>query len=168
MSGAAETIPVREIETYLRAQGIVAASISQAQFDAIFWAYLYAISSQRWSRCCGEQDIDTKEIDNLFFRTVLDRYAGKKDLEGAAHFSEAMYASNASEEDEPLVSILAAFFKKLGVKEAMASEKVVESFRWLASICEGYSNYFDNEFDDFMSQLRMRDTELNKKRGKHG
>ena len=98
---------------------------------------------------------------------MAHRYAGKKDLDGATNFSEAMYASNAAENEEPLFAILVAFFKKLGVKESVTSGQVVESFRWLAGIAEGYCNYFDNEFDDFMSQLRVRNGDASLKRGKH-
>jgi|GEM_PF-3573338 len=167
LSGMLETMPVREIETHLRDQSIVGSALDRDQFDKLFWAYFYAVVSQRWRRCCREHHIDAKEIDNLFFKTVLDRYAEQKDLDGAANFSEAMYASNSAENDEPLVSILAAYFKKLGVTESVASGQVVESFRWLAGVAEGYCNYFDNEFDDFLSRLRMGATDTNMKRGKH-
>ncbi len=149
------SIPIREIESELREKSIFKAVLSQQQFEDIFWAYLSALVSQRWTRCCLENRFDSKEIQNLFFRTVLDAYAEKKDLDGAASFSEAMYAANSEEDQEPLVSILAAFFKKIGMSESLTSAEVVETFRWLAGVWEGYCNHFDNEFDDFVALLRV-------------
>ncbi len=160
-----DSIPIREIERELRKKNIFKADLARDQFDTIFWAYLSALMSQRWTRCCLENRFDSKEIQNLFFKTVLDAYADKKDLEGAAGFSEAMYAANSEVDQEPLISILAAFLKKIGMSQSLTSAEVVETFRWLASAWEGYCNHFDNQFDDFTALLRVQGNVPNLKRG---
>jgi hypothetical protein len=159
------SMPVQEIEAELRCKSILAPRVSQAEFEKLFWAYLSAQVSQHWKRCCLEHKVDSKEIQNLFFRTVLDDYASKKDLTSAAGYSEAMYAANAKEDQEPLVSILADFFKKLGASQSLTATEVAEPFRWLATIWEGYCNNFDNEFDDFIAYLRVQESAPNLKRG---
>lgn len=150
------SMPLSEIEGYLRTKGIVGMEVSSDDFANYFWSYLSAQVCQHWTRCCLEHSITSKETQNLFFRTVLDSYAEKKDLGSATHFSEAMYAANANVDDEPLVAILVAFFKKMGVKQSLVAGDVAEAFRWLASIWEGYCNHFDNEFDDFMAFQRVQ------------
>lgn len=165
---ARRLIPLKEIEAELRVRNILGQSISFTDFEALFWPYLNAQLSQRWSRCCLEHSIDSKEIEQLFFKSVLDAYAEKKDLVGASHFSEAMYASNAKDDQEPLVSIIAALFRKTGVQESLDAAQIAEAFRWLAGVWEGYCNHFDNEFDDFIAQLRMRGNFTSAKRGVHG
>ena len=159
------SIPVGEIEKELREKSIFKAELTREQFDNIFWAYLSALVSQRWIRCCIENRFDSKEIQNLYFRTVLDSFADKKDLEGAASFSEAMYAANSNTEQDPLVSILAAFFKKIGMRESLTTAEVAETFRWLAGVWDGYCSHFDNEFDDFIALLRVQGNAPNLKRG---
>ncbi len=168
LAGMRGSMPLREIETELRQKKFLALAVSREQFEQLFWAHLSAQVSQHWSRCCIEHDIDSKEVQNLFFRTVLDAYAEAKDLEGASHYSEAMYAANAEIDQEPLVSILAAFFKKIGISENLTGGEVAETFRWLAMIWEGYCNTFDNEFDDFVASLRVQGGISNLKRGKNG
>lgn len=163
-----KALPMEEIESRLRKENILEKNISTQHFENLFQAYLSALISQNWNLCCRENSIESKEINNLFFRTVLDEYADKKDLDGATHFSEAMYAANTQEEQEPLISILAAFFKKIGASQSLTAGEVAHSFRWVAEIWEGYRNSFDNEFDDFIAQLRMRDGFLKVKRGKNG
>ncbi len=159
------SVPIHEIEKELRSKAVFNLSLSKDQFDAIFWSYLTALVCQRWTRCCLEHRFDSKEINNLFFKTVLDGYTEKKDLEGASHFSEAMYAANSQEDQEPLISILAAFFKKIGMSQTLTSAEVVKTFQWMAGVWEGYCNHFDNEFDDFVALLRVEGKLPKLKRG---
>lgn len=162
------SFPLKEIEAELREKHILKNEISRADFEIIFWSYLYAQASLHWTRCCIEHAVDSKEIQQFFFKTVLEKFSGKDDLERAANFSEALYAANSQSDQEPLISIVAAFFKKIGVKETLSAGEIAHSFQWMASIWEGYCNHFDNEFDDFIAQLRMREDFSSQKRGKHG
>ena len=147
--------PLDEIEQELRHKKILKPSILSAEFKEIWQAHLKAFVSQLWSRYCIERKIDSKEAQEVFFRTVLDDYAEKKNLQGASDFSEALYAANAKAEQEPLFSILVHFFKKLGMEASIKAEDVSEPIQWLASAWEGYSNHLDNEFDDFIARLRV-------------
>lgn len=165
LSGMRVALPLQEIEARLRKESILEKSITSEKFVSLFQSYLSALISHSWNLCCRENAIESKDINNLFFKTVLDEYSEKKDLEGASHFSEALYAANSHEDQEPLISILAAFFKKMGASESLTGGQISLSFRWMAEIWEGYRNSFDNEFDDFIAQLRMRDGFSKLKRG---
>ncbi len=161
------SLPVTEMDAELRSRGLWKINIEKQQFETLFWAYFYAQACQHWVLCCLNNGIATKEIRNLFFKAVLDIYGDDKNLTGATAFGEAMYAANSAENEDPMIAILTAFIKKLGVDGNLAEEKTVEAFRWLAGVCEGYRSHFENEFDDFIATMRINGMNASGKRGKH-
>lgn len=159
------TFPFQDLEANFRQNKFVAVELSSEKFRALLLAFLTAQVSLKWSQACRDHGIDLKEIQNLFFKTVLDRYSEAKDLEGASYFSEAMYAANSQPDQLSLTSILTAFFKKLGVSSKTPVSESAENFRWMASVWEGYCHHFENEFEDFVVQLRLRGVVSQEKRG---
>lgn len=160
-------MPIQEIEEKFRSAKMLGADLSGKQFQTIYYAYLTAQISQRWVYCCRDLGIDSKEIQNLFFKTALDRYADAKDLDSATYFSEALYASNSEPDQYTLISILTALLKKVSVGKSLSvtAEGTAELFRFVAGVWDGYCNHFENDFDDFLAQLRLDGALSQEKRG---
>ncbi|HCM43263.1 MAG TPA: hypothetical protein DIS66_08150 [Candidatus Omnitrophica bacterium] len=167
LSDLGSAMPVKEIEEKFREKKMIGPGLSSPDFQKIYYAYLTAQVSQRWSYCCYDQRIDSKEIQNLFFKSVLDHYAAAKDVESATHFSEALYAANSAPEQHTLISILTAFFKKVGADAGgdVTAEHTAELFHWVAGVWDGYCSHFENSFDDFLAELRLKGTLSQGKRG---
>src|SRR5689334_7061808 len=92
LSETQTAMPAEEIYRDFQQRGVLQDGFPIGKFLTLFQSHFFALVSLHWTLCCLNQHIDSKEIQNLFFKHILDFFATQKDLDAAAQFSEALYA----------------------------------------------------------------------------
>lgn len=111
-----------------------------------------ALGCVNWAGCCEIHQIADKETKNLFFREVMNLFQSPRMLENATRFSESLYASNAVEENPPVVGVLMHLFQKLNLSAIARSEgggeAVHTAFGFMMEVSEALKTVFENHFDE--------------------
>lgn len=113
-----------------------------------------ALGCVYWVGCCAHHRIEDKDLQNLYFKEVMNLFESPKSLGDATRFSESLYASNSDREQSPVLGVLAHLFHKLGleaiVKSGNDSDGVMNAgFHFMTQVSEGLKVVFEAQFDDF-------------------
>ena len=114
-----------------------------------------ALGCVYWVGCCAHHRIEDKELKNLFFKEVMGLFESPKSLENATRFSESLYASNADEEQSPVLGVLVHLFHRLGLEAIVKpgdSEigQLNDGFHFMMHVNEALKVVFESRFDDFL------------------
>ena len=122
------------------------------QFSKEFVPAKLALGCVFWRGICASEGINDKEIENIFFKEVMNLFQSPQSLENATRFSESLYASNAEHEESPVLAIMFHLFHKIGLHaterlDADSSEKKVgEGFQFMMGVCDAMKNAFETLF----------------------
>jgi hypothetical protein len=114
-----------------------------------------ALGCVYWIGCCAGRGIGDKELQNLYFKGVMDLFASPKSLGEATRFSESLYASNADTEQSPALGVMVHLFHKLGLeairKPGDDGEGMLNAgFDFMMRVSEALKVAFEAQFDEFM------------------
>jgi len=125
-----------------------------------------ALGCVYWVGCCAHHRIEDKDLQNLYFKEVMNLFESPKSLEDATRFSECLYASNADTEQSPVLGVLAHLFHKLGLEAIVKpgeddTRELNAGFHFMMHVSEGLKVVFETQFDDFFytnEDLRIGNT----------